>query len=134
MEGQRITGTAASNHYSGDAVVTATTFQSKGLFVTAMGCSPRKRMVAEKRYIAALEVATTLNRDGNRLRLSGGGADLEFELVPPPKPAPFEDTQWHLDTLVYDGDLSGSVSTPIVPATIRFRTDGRVTRTTDAFD
>ncbi len=137
FQGQHVAGTAGCNHYSGDVVATATTFQSKGLFVTGMGCYPRKRMVAEKRYIAALEVATTINRNGGRLTLSGGAADLEFELVPPPEPAPFEETEWRLVDLSYGEGMNGTVGTTDVPGWLTFHSNGRLTgdtgcRTLDA--
>ena len=123
VDGQTISGIAACNNYFGDAQIDGESFEVSGLGSTEMGC-PGKRAVAEQRYLEALDAARSIVREADELHLGGESVDLRFELVPPPEPAAFEDTQWELESLVFGAGADGTVSSTEAPGHIVFASDG----------
>lgn len=128
IDGSKLSGTSACNHYSATLAVDESALRIDDLFVTAMGC-PAKETTAERKYVNALKAATAIDRSGNHLTLTGGDVDLRFEVVPPPEPVALLATTWHLNGLVEGRGPSGTV-TDNEPATLTLHRNGTITGTT----
>lgn len=115
VEGMRITltfegnqvGGQACNHYGGEFALAGSAIRFSAMSMTEMACQ-EPIMAAEAAYHAALAAVTRVARSGAMLTLSGGGAELVFELLPPVPDAALNDTRWVLDSLVH-GDAVSSV-------------------------
>ena len=132
ISGADLSGVSACNHYGATAATHGGRFSIEGLRGTAMGCMG-KRVVAEERYTQALQAADTIQRDGDRLTITGPKVDLRFAEIVPPEPAALEDTTWTLDSLYYGrGDAAGVSSTiaGAQTATLQLRGGGELRATT----
>jgi heat shock protein HslJ len=129
VEGYRITltleedgvgGTAACNLYGGDVEIDGGDWRLGELSWTERGCEPDV-MASEQAYLAALTAVDSVARDGEQLVLSGSGAELRFDELPPVPTAELVSTVWELDTLI-EGDAASSVLGD--QATLELRGDG----------
>jgi heat shock protein HslJ len=128
LDGKTAGGIAACNHYGGDARIDGRTFDATAFSMTEMGCAD-DAMIAEARYIKALDAATTITRDGSVLSLRGPDVDLRFEFVPPPPTADLVDTDWQLQSLLVGRGSDGTASST-TPATLHLSSDGTLKGTT----
>jgi heat shock protein HslJ len=128
IDGRKISGTSACNHYDATAAIEGHSFSIDGVGTTMIGCSG-KPAKAEERYIHALEGASTIRRDGDQLVIGGDGVSLRFAAVPPPKPVALENTTWHLNGQIFGRGPDGTISSND-PATLQLRDDGTFTATT----
>lgn len=108
LEGERIHGTAACNHYDGTAEIDGASFHVSPLSRTAMGCN-RRASTAEDRFHAAIEDAKTIERHGSRLLLEGPSTSLRFDYVPPEPDAPLVGTHWDFNGVVIGRGPGGMV-------------------------
>jgi heat shock protein HslJ len=123
LDGGEAGGTAACNGYGGSYDLSQSSISFGDLIITEMGCSPQEIMVAESLYMRALNLAATVELDGD-LTLRGPGTELVFTRLEPVADAELTNTVWLLDGLI-TGD---AVSTPVLDtrATVEFFTDGSV--------
>ena len=128
IDGRKVSGRSACNHYDGEAAIDGATFAYTPGFRTAIGCRG-PRATVEERYSLALQRANTIRRDGDALILGGEGVNLRFDVIPPPKPVPLENTTWHLNGQIFGRGMDGTVSDND-PATLQLREDGTFTATT----
>ena len=133
IHGSEISGTSACNQYFGTAAIDGSSFSVKDVGSTGMGC-PGKRMVAEERYHEALAAADEIAGSGPGMTITGPQVELQFEPVAPVEPAAFEDTTWHLQSLVFGNGPEGTVTSTQAPATLVFTAGGRLTGTTGCVD
>jgi heat shock protein HslJ len=122
FDGDRVSGTAACNRFSGDFELSGSIISLGDLAVTEMGCFPPEVMELEMTFIDAITRATTVAID-NGLVLSGSDVELTFGGVEPVPDASLTNTVWVLDGLV-TGDAVSSVLGE--RATLEFFTDGSV--------
>ena len=102
-------GGQACNHYGGTYDLRDDgTISFSAMSMTEMACE-EPMMTVEAAYHAALAAVTRVERSGDVLTLSGDGAELAFELVPPVPDAALQDTEWTLESLI-QGDAVSSVS------------------------
>jgi heat shock protein HslJ len=129
VEGRRITmtiagsevgGVAACNSYGGFATIDDGSFALGELAWTEMGCEPDVT-ASEQTYLTALQRVTAIALDGDAMVLTGGGAELRFDELPPIPTAELVDTVWELDTII-DGEAASSVMGDT--ATLELRSDG----------
>ena len=83
-------------------------------------------MVAEQRYLSALGVVHTAARAGEKLVLTGVGAELHFKLLPPVPEAALVDTEWLLESMI-DGEAASSTNGE---GSLELRSDGTFTAST----
>jgi heat shock protein HslJ len=101
-------GGQACNHYGGryelgqDGSITFS-----AMAMTEMACA-EPMMTAEAAYHAALAAVRHADRQGDLLTLTGRGAELVFELLPPVPDAEVRGTRWVLESLIH-GDAVSSV-------------------------
>lgn len=119
IDGSTVGGIAACNHYGGEVERQGAGISFSAMTMTEMGCN-EPVMALEAAYVAALARVDTAARDGDRLRLSGPGVDLDFTLVPPIADVDPVDTNWALQSLIV-GDTASSV---MGDATLRLAADG----------
>jgi heat shock protein HslJ len=119
IEGGHAGGTAACNQYGGSLTIDGDRFSLEDVSRTEMACAPAV-MKAEAAYAAALDRVDTVRVEGDRLVLSGDGAELTFEPVPPVPTQALVDTLWRLESLV-EGETVSSTSGD---ATLRLAPDG----------
>jgi heat shock protein HslJ len=100
-------GGQACNHYGGTYDLDGSRIGFSAMSMTEMACE-EPMMSVEAAYHAALAAITEVERDGDRLTLSGDTADLVFELVPPVPDAALQGTAWVLESLI-QGDAVSSV-------------------------
>lgn len=134
----RAGGTAACNSYGGTLVAREDgTWSLAQLGSTEMGCEPAF-MEAESAYLDALVAIDTWERPSrDRLRLTGPGVTLRFELLPEVEPAALTGTTWQLDGFVHGTGADGAVSSTtaeVDPAVLRFEDDGTFTLFTGCRD
>lgn len=110
IEAGRVGGTAACNHYGGEATIDGSGITIHGISVTEMACDPPEAMESERLYLAALGDATAFERSGEELTLSGPGTLLAFEALEPPPTADLIGTRWELDSLVHGSGPDAAVS------------------------
>lgn len=132
IEGERISGTAACNSYFGDATIDGTSFSVAGVGSTEMGCR-RDVMKAEDAYISALPAIETIQRNKDRLTLTGRKSELRYELEPPIPTADLVGTRWELESLIY-GTGEDGVATSVEPAYLLLKEDGTVAGTSGCRD
>ena len=129
VEGYRVTlqleadgafsGRAACNSYGGTASLDGSSLDIAEWFMTEMGCEPAVT-ASEQAFVSVLERSLTLDRDGELLRMTGEGLDLQFSLVPPVPTAELVGTTWQLHTL-FEGQTASSV---MGDASLRLDEDG----------
>ena len=101
-------GGQACNHYGGSYELTdAGEISLSAMSMTEMACA-EPMMTSEAAYHAALAGVERVTRSGDELTLSGGGAELVFELLPEVPDAALKDTEWLLESLIH-GDAVSSV-------------------------
>ena len=123
VKGTMIGGRAACNHYGGDLVVDADgTPRFNVTSMTEMACE-EPAMAAESAFLAVMSRIRGVDRDGDRLMLTGPGVELVFDRLPPPPVAELVGTEWVLESLIA-GDAVSSVAGD--RATIRFDAGGTV--------
>lgn len=79
IDGDRLTGVLPCNVYSGAQTGTPPAFGARALSVTELSCADPARQRAEAEYLALLPRAEVIERDGNRLVLSGPDLQMTFE-------------------------------------------------------
>jgi heat shock protein HslJ len=119
IEGSTVGGIAACNHYGGELDRDGAGLSFGAMTMTEMGCD-EPVMALEAAYVAALGRVEAAARDGDRLRLSGPGVDLEFAIVPPLADADPVGTDWVLESLI----LGDAVSSVVGEARLRLDADG----------
>jgi heat shock protein HslJ len=101
-------GGQACNHYGGTYDLRDDgTISFSAMSMTEMACE-EPMMTVEAAYHAALAAVTRAERSGDVLTLSGDGAELVFELLPPVPDAALQNTRWSLESLI-SGDAVSSV-------------------------
>lgn len=128
----RIDGTAACNSYGGQIAIDGSAFEIDEMFSTEMGCAPDV-MESESAYTEALTTATTIERAGDELVLSGPDSELRFELLAPVPTADLVDTEWHLESMISGSGPEGTASSA-APATLLLKGDGSFSGTTGCRD
>ena len=120
LMGEFIEGHAACNSLVGTVAIKGTSFRAPDAGTgTEVGCAGIKG-VAERRYVSALQAASTISRQGDSLILAGEDVELRFVLnTAPPKP-PLEGTRWVLGA-VLDGEGAGDFG---AESRLVFRKDG----------
>jgi heat shock protein HslJ len=122
IDGQRLGGLSACNHYGAAATIKGDAISIKGGGGTEMGCHPQV-METEARYHAALFAAETIERTGDSLVLAGPETELLFAFVPPPPTADLMDVRWELESLIH-GDGPDATVSSANPAHLYFSNDG----------
>src|SRR5688572_152033 len=107
IHGDEVGGTSACNQYFGSIAFSGNAIRITGVGSTEMACEPDV-METEAAFIAALMAVTRWGRDGDVLQLTGDGADLTFELLPPVPDQEIVGTSWVLESLI-QGDAASSV-------------------------
>ncbi|MDO5603546.1 MAG: META domain-containing protein [Paracoccus sp. (in: a-proteobacteria)] len=79
IDGDRLSGVAPCNAYSGAQAATAPGFAAREIGVTRMACADPARNRAEALYISRLAGIEAMRRDGPRLVLTGPGTAMVFE-------------------------------------------------------
>lgn len=129
-----IGGTAACNHYFGDAAMDGDAITIEGVGATEMGCSPMQVMEAERLYLETLPQVTTFERTDDRLVLSGPDTELVFERLAPPQTAALVDTRWELDSLIHGAGPDGAVSNAMAGGYLVLHEDGVLVGSTGCRD
>ena len=106
IDGAEASGSSGCNSYSGPVSVNGDQLTFGDLMGTLIGCE-RDQAQAESLYLDALRVVERMRRDGERLLLTGPGAELVYEVIPSVAGAPLAQTTWQLET-VADGDTAMS--------------------------
>ena len=119
IDGSTVGGIAACNHYGGDVERQGAGISFSAMTMTEMGCN-EPAMALEAAYVQALAGVDTAARDGDRLRLSGPGVNLDFTLVPPIADAALVGTNWSLESLI----VGDAVSSVVGEADLRLDPDG----------
>jgi heat shock protein HslJ len=107
IEGSEAGGTAACNLYGGTIAQDGSHVSFSAMSMTEMACE-EPLMAAEAAYLGALALITDASRDGDQLILTGEGAELTFELLPPVPDEEMVGTTWVLNTIT-TGDVASSV-------------------------
>lgn len=126
VEPDRVSGTAACNHYGAQLQQAGASFRLAELGGTAMGCEPAV-MDLETAVLRALGRVTTAARVDGRLLLSGPGVELRFVASETIEPGALIGTEWTLDTLL-QRDVASSAGGD--PATLVLDADGTFTAST----
>jgi heat shock protein HslJ len=125
IEGSTVGGIAACNHYGGEIERDGDRISFGAMSTTEMGCD-QPVMALESAYVAALGRVDRAARDGDRMRLSGAGVELDFSLVQPLADANPIGTNWVLESLI----LGDSVSSVMGDASLRLDADGTLSGST----
>jgi heat shock protein HslJ len=129
VEGYRITftaagagfsGTAACNQYSGLFAVEAWELTLRDMSMTEMACEPDV-MASEAAYVFAIRRINLAAHEGDQLVLTGPGAELRFDPLPPVPDEALVGTTWILDGLI-SGDSVSTVRGDTL--TLEFDPDG----------
>ncbi len=110
VSGSQLGGRSACNHYGAQlsygprSMLGEIAIEISEVAGTAMGCE-EEVMASEAAYTQALGRVESASHTGERLVLSGGGAELHFSAVRSAERDPLVDTQWILESLV-DGDVA----------------------------
>jgi heat shock protein HslJ len=122
-----LAGTSACNRYSGPLTVDGDSVElGPGLAVTEMACLDPGVTELEAAYLAAIVRVDTVDREDDRLVLTGEGVELTFSAQPVEPDAPLVGTTWVLTTII-DGDVAMSV---LGDPTLEFADDGSVSGST----
>ena len=105
MRGNRIYGTTGCNDFYGRIEVIGTTISTLRIGATEEGCVQPE---AEGPYLAAMFAATEIEREHDRLILTGADTRLVFQAVPPPPVNKLVGRRWYL-TRVLDSRFSEPV-------------------------
>jgi len=97
----------ACNMYGGSYTLDGSKIAFSEMSMTEMACQ-EPMMTVESAYHAALGAVATVARTGDRLTLTGDGAELVFTLAPPVPDAALLGTRWLLETL-FAGEAASSV-------------------------
>lgn len=123
-------GGQACNHYGGTYTLTPTgQISFSAMSMTEMACA-EPMMTAEAAYHAALAAVERATRSGDELTLSGGGAELVFELLPEVPDAALQDTAWALESMIHGDAVSSVQGEP----TLRLNADGTLSGSTGCRD
>jgi len=125
ISGDKLSGRVC-NRYSTTISVDGTHIQIDQLSMTMMACAA-PLMATEAAYQAALAGATTVERSGDTLTLSGTDISLRYQLAQPVANAPLTGTHWVLETLVNGTTASSAVTSS---ATLELAPDGTATGST----
>lgn len=122
IDGDRASGAAPCNSYTGAFATTADGIDLGPMASTRMACSPDSVMKLETRYLAALEAVDTATIDGDTLTLSLSDDPLElvYTETDGPETADLVGPRWNLETIV-TGDETRSVE---LDADLVFGDDG----------
>jgi heat shock protein HslJ len=100
-------GGQACNHYGGTYELEGGRISFAAMSMTEMACE-EPMMTVEAAYHAALAAIREVDREGDRLTLSGDATELVFDLLPPVPDAALQGTEWTLDSLI-QGEAVSSV-------------------------
>lgn len=128
----RIDGTSACNSYSGEVAIDGSSFAVNGMGSTERGCAPNV-MASEGAYMEALMAATTIERAGDELVLTGPDTELSFEALAPVPTSDLVDTEWKLESLIEGPGPDGAVSS-VSRVTLILNGDGSFSGTTGCRD
>lgn len=131
IDGTQAGGTAACNRYGGKIRVSGDDVSFSEMAQTEMACIDDRIMASEAAYMSALQKATTADRSGNAMVLSGPGVELRFALIPPAANADLVGTTWVLDSLISGDAVSSTVGER---ATLQFNADGTFSASTGCRD
>lgn len=126
IDGDQAGGSAACNLYGGTIQVSGSSIAISALSMTEMACQ-EPVMASESAYLAALPRATTAERDGNSLVLTGPDVELRFALIPPVANANLAGTTWILESLITGEAVSSTVGERV---TLELSGDGRIAAST----
>jgi heat shock protein HslJ len=125
IEGDKVSGRAACNSYSGDVNVQAERISVGSLAVTEMACEP-SLMELEAAYLSQLLASETYSVSAGSLLLSGrSGTELVFFEEAAPEPLPLTGTDWRLDTIAQGDAVSSTIAGTEV--TVVFSENGQLT-------
>lgn len=129
-----IGGTAACNHYFGDATIGGGSISISGVGASEMGCSPQQVMESERAYLQALPAVATYERTGDELVLTGPDTELVYERLAPPPTAELVGTRWELDSLIHGSGPDGAVSNAQGDGHLVLEDDGTLSGSTGCRD
>jgi heat shock protein HslJ len=88
-----------------------------------MACTDDKLMQQEAAYLAALQAATALHQDGDKLTIDYAGGTLHFTRMVTDAASPLESTNWQLETFINGDSASSTVAGTTITAEFA---DGKV--------
>jgi heat shock protein HslJ len=113
-------GSTGCNSYSTQLTLAGQKLTVGPIQSTEMACVEEDRMARERDFVAALQSARSIARDGDTLTIAYDGGELRFAKIQPTPNQSLEGTIWQLTTFVA-GEIASS---PIADTVVTAQFDG----------